>query len=206
MGFFSNLTGNGKGLGFSDSLKYLKDYKTETVTDEKGRQKKRARYIGPWYFVTTDPKISKIKMTASLVLGVMACVCHIMLPLQKHFGMDKYPVLVPILFALFPLMYLMMGLCSLPFSMKPMHRDRHAHSFMRASKSCVAVALMLAVALIALFIYRIALGDFMFLSGDWIFTGLLAAEIVILIVIIWLLYTVEREEKPNSAYDEGILK
>lgn len=206
MGFFSNLTGNGKGLSFSDSLKYVSDYKTETVTDDKGRERKRARYIGPWYVITTEPKSSRIRMIVSLVLGVLAAVCHVMLPLQTHYGMNKYPVLVPIVLALFPLMYMLMGLFSLPFSMKPMHRDRNAHSFMRASKSGVAVAAMILVAFIALFVYRIAEGDFLFLAGDWIFTALCVAEIALIIVIIVLLYNIEREEKPNSHHDEGLLK
>ncbi len=206
MGFFSNLTGGGKRIGFSDSLKYVDDYKTELVTDEKGRKKRRTRYVGPWYFVTSEPGSARTKMIAALVLGVGAAFCHVMMPLQVHYGASKYPVLVPILLALFPALYLMMGLASLPFKLKPMHRDRHAHSFMRASRSGVAVAAMLAVGFIALFVYRIVDGDFIFFSGDWLFMGLCVTEIVLVIVILRLLYTIDREERPNSAYDEGVLK
>ncbi|MBR6109498.1 MAG: hypothetical protein IKQ36_07145 [Clostridia bacterium] len=206
MGFFSNLTGNGKGLSFSDSLKYVSDYKTETVTDDKGRERKRARYIGPWYVITTEPGPSRARMIAALALGVIAAALHVFMLLHTHYGMGEYPVLIPTLFALFPLMYMLMGLVSLPFGLKPMHRDRHQHSFMRASKSGVAVALMQGVSFIAVFIYRFAEGDLWFRPEDWVYIGAMVLEAACIIVMIRLLYNVEREEKPNSHYDEGLLK
>jgi len=206
MGFFSNLTGGGKGMAFSDSLKYVDDYKAETVIDEKGREKKRARYVGPWYFITSDERSSRTRMIVSAVLGFVAAACHVYLVLTNHYGVNKYPVILPKLLALFPLLYLGMGLASLPFGLKPMHRDKHVHSFMRASKSAIAVALMVGVSLAAILIYRIVEGDFLFLTDDWLLLGISVAEIAALIAVIRLLYTVEREERPNSAYDEGILK
>ena len=207
MGFFSNLTGGGKGMPFSDSLKYLSDYKTELVTDEKGREKKRARYIGPWYFITSEPEPSRVKMIVSLVLGILAAVCHVFILLNNSFTVCELPIMVPILLALFPLLYLIMGVSSLPFSLKPMHRDRHAHSFMRASKSSVAVAAMLFIGLAAFVIYRLVQKDFAIFPGNiWLFMGLIVGEIVLALAVIRLLYTVEREERPNSAYDEGLIK
>ena len=101
---------------------------------------------------------------------------------------------------------MLMGLVSLPFGLKPMHRDRHQHSFMRASKSGVAVALMQGVSFIAVFIYRFAKGDLWFRPEDWVYIGAMVLEAACIIVMIRLLYNVEREEKPNSHYDEGLLK
>ena len=204
MGLFGNLTG--RGLSFSDSLKYVSDYKTETITDEKGREHKRARYVGPWYIVTTEPKPSRIRMIAALAAGVLAAALHVFITVHSHYGVDKYPVIIPSLFALFPLLYMLMGLCSLPFSLKPMHRDRNAHSFMRASKSSVAVMAMLGVSFIATFVYRIFEGDWWFRPEDWVYIGAVVIEMALLFAVIRLLYNVEREERPNSYYDEGLLK
>lgn len=202
MGLFSNLTGAGKGFGFTDSLKYVKDYKTETYTDKKGRTREKAVYIGTWFVLTEEPKKARLKVFSGAALGVLAVALLVVTELGYYTGSAWLPVSVPRLLALFPALYLLMGVAYLPYGLKPMHRDRYMHSFIRASRSGVAVLAMTAVSFIASFVYRMVMKDWTFVKGDWLYIAASAAMFASIGLMLWVLYSADVDEKPNSHYKD----
>ncbi|MBR5713685.1 MAG: hypothetical protein IKX58_02695 [Clostridia bacterium] len=201
MALFDNKSGS--VFKFSDTLKYVDDYKIEEVENSKGRKRKVARYIGPWVVITTEKKAALTRMIIAAVLGVIAAVCHIWtLMMGSHFGSDNYLIMGPRVFALFPVFYLLMGIIDLPYRMKPMHRDREAHSFIRISRSGVAVMIMTGLSLITGLIYRFIESFMIFIGIDWMYIALSVITIVCLFVMLRLIYNIDREEKPNSYYSE----
>ncbi len=82
-----------------------------------------------------------------------------------------------------------------------MRRDQYMHSFIRMSRSAVAVSSFAAVGLVALFVFRIVEGDWLFLPEDWRFLILVVFSALLALSIILLLRGVDLMEKPNSAYD-----
>ena len=202
MGLFSDLTGTGKGFGLTDSLKYVNDYKTETYTDKKGRLRKKAVYVGTWFVIGDEPEKARAKVFSAALLGVLAVALLVAIQLLYYSGHAELYVSVPRLLALFPALYLMMGVSYFPFRLKPMHRDRYMHSFIRASRSGVAVLAMTVVSLIAAGIYRIVMKDWVFLKGDWIYIALSIAMFSSIGLMLWLLYSVDVDEKPNSHYKD----
>ena len=204
MGFFDNLFGKGKS--FSDSLKYVDDYKTELVKGERGRTRKKTTYIGTWFCIREGERDARAKMIASALLGAAAAACLVGLLLTDHAGSGWLPVSIPKALALFPMLYLMMGVLSLPFSQKPMHRDRYMHSFIRASRSAAAVLVLEGVSLLMSVLFRFIYKDALFLKGDWHYLAFNAASFLCAALVLRLLYTVAIAELPNAAYDEGEVK
>ena len=200
MGFFENLTG--KGFTFTDSLKYVEDYKTELVTDEKGKTRKKTRYIGQWMVIGGDKSKNRAKLIITFALSALTCAGLVLLQFRNHGGSGWLPVSIPKAFALFPMLYLMMGAFSLPFKLDPMHRDRYYHSFIRISRSAVAVMALLGVSFLAWFVYRIIYADWLFLRDDWIVIALMVPELGVLFAIIRILYSIDVDEKPNSEWHE----
>ena len=200
MGIFP--TASDKGFGFTDRLKYVDDYRTEEVTDEKGRTRKKAVYIGPWIFIKGDKKVNRTKIIGTFALCVLACAGLILLQLPNYSGSGWLPVSIPKAVALFPMLYMMMGAFALPFKLDPMHRDRYYHSFIRISRSAVAVLAMTGVSFIAGFVFRIIESDWLFLKSEWLVIGAFAVEFALLAAILIILYSVDVEEKPNSEWHE----
>ena len=200
MGLFSDLTGAGKGNPFLNRSKYVNDFKVEEVQDKKGRLRKIAVYIGTW-FVPREEKKAKGVVFTCLALAVATAVLYFRSLLLTHFGSGKLLVMLPLLLGLFPLLYLLMGATELPYRGRPMRRDQYMHSFIRMSRSAVAVSIFAAVGLVALFVFRAVEGDWLFLKEDWRFLILVVLSAGCAVAIIFLLRGVDLMEKPNSAYD-----
>lgn len=203
MGLFSDLTGIGKGTTFSNRTRYVNDFKVVEEPDKKGRLRKKTVYIGIWT-LPRDEKQGKRTCWACLVLTLAAAVLYFRSLLLTHFGSSKFLVLLPLLLGLFPLLYLLMGAFELPYRGRPMRRDQYMHSFIRMSRSAVAVTAFDLTGLVALFVFRIIEEDWLFFPEDWSFLTmtLLAAVFAVLIVI--LLRRVDLAERENSAYEGNI--
>ena len=191
MGLFSDLTGAGKGNPFLNRSKYVNDFKVEEIPDRKGRLKKVAVYVGTW-FVPREEKKAKGVIYACLALAAVTAVLYFRSLLLTHFGSGKLLVMLPLLLGMFPLLYLLMGAAELPYRGKPMRRDQYMHSFIRMSRSAVAVSSFAAVGLVALFVYRMAEGDWLFLPEDWHFLVLVILFVLLALSIILLLRSVDR--------------
>jgi hypothetical protein len=113
--------------------------------------------------------------------------------------------MVPLLIGLFPGMYLLMGALSLPFRGRPMRRDQYMHSFIRASRSAVAVIVCAAAGLIASIIYRAVNGDWSFFREDRLFIILCLVSAALASGVLSLLRTVEVAERPNETYNKNAI-
>lgn len=190
----------GKGSKLIDRLKYTEDFRLKTETDEKGRTRKKAVYIGTWFVIRDYGTSDRLRMTGSLLAAVAVMVIQFSLMLQSHAGSGSLFVILPLAAALFPGLYLLMGASSLPYRGKPMRRDQYMHGIIRMSRSAVAVIAFNTVAAFATLVYRAVKGDWMFLGGDWTFLILFLASTALCAGIIWILRGIEITERPNSAF------
>lgn len=198
MGWIDGFTGKGSKL--FDRLKYTEDFRLETETDEKGKTRKKAVYIGTWFVIRDYGKADRLRMIGSLLAAAAVMVIQFALLLQSHAGSGSLLVILPLAAALFPGLYLLMGASSLPYRGKPMRRDQYMHGIIRMSRSSVAVLAFNTVAALATLVVRAVKGDWMFLSGDWTFLILFLASAVLCAVILWLLRAIEITERPNGAF------
>ena len=203
MGLFSDLTGVGKGNPFSNRTRYVNDFKVVEEPDKKGRLRKKAVYIGTWT-LPRDEKQGKRTCWAALVLALISAVLYFRGLLLTHFGSGKLLVMLPLMLGMFPLLYLLMGATELPYRGRPMRHDQYMHSFIRMSRSAVAVTVFDLVGVIALFVLRAVEGDWLFLPEDWGFLALTLIPAILLVLIVILLRRVDLMERENGAYKGNI--
>ena len=204
MGLFDNPLEKGKS--FSDLKKYVGDFKIVEEKDARGKLRKTAVYTGIWFVPREKPEKLRLKLWGSLAMAVVLMIAYVRMILLTHASSGQYPVMIPMLIGLFQGMYLMMGVLSLPFRGKPMRRDQYMHSFIRASRSAVAMGVFDLVSLIATMIYRAVKPDWIYLPEDWWYTGLAVAVPLLAIGVIFLLRSVDIDEKPNEAYPGKTLR
>lgn len=190
----------GKGSKFFDRQKYTDDFRLETETDEKGKIRKKAVYIGTWFLIRDYGSKDRLRMAGSMVLAAVVMIVQFALLLQFHAGSGSLFVILPLAAALFPGLYLVMGAFQLPFRGKPMRRDQYMHGIIRMSRSAVAILSFNTVAVIATFVYRTVKGDWMFLKGDWTFLILFLISAVCCAGVLWILRGIEIAERPNEAF------
>lgn len=183
---------------FFDRLKYADDFRIESETDSKGRTKEKAVYIGNWYVFRDFCSSDRWKMIITLVAGVAVMIFQFLQVLQTHVGSGSLFVLLPMAAALFPGLYLLMGAAGLPYKGNPMRRDQYMHSVIRVSRSAVAILSCNTVAFAATFVLRIVTGDWMFLSGDFIYLALFIVSTAFCAGMILLLRSLDITERPNS--------
>ena len=197
MGLFDNLTGKGKS--FSDSLKYVDDFKTELVRDEKGKLRKKTTYIGVWTVLRESGKKTLLQLITAAILSGLCGIFLVWILLLTHASSGSLFVILPLAAALFPALYAIMGAFSLPYRQKPMRRDQYMHSFVRMQRSAVAILAFVAVGIVCSFGYRIVHSDWLFFAEDATFLGLAFSVIVYCVGVLWLLGRIETAEYPNSA-------
>lgn len=190
----------GRKLNFSDSLKYVDDYKIELAENKKGKLRRTVTYIGIWYAIKNNEKSARTKLFIVLALGIIAAGCLVGMLLNWNSADVWLPVTVPKAVALLPMLYLLMGVSELPYKLKPMHRAKYYHSFIRISRSGVGVLAFVGVSIVAEIVYRFVYKAWDLGQGEWLsfmFAGVLIASVV---ATIKLLYSIEIDELPNSAY------
>ncbi len=203
MRLFDSMVRNGSG--FSDLRRYVGDYKIVETKDDGGRLRKKAVYVGRWIVIRDMNHAVKARMWASLAAGAGLAIGYVRALLISHVASGQLLVMLPLLAGLFPLLYLIMGLLSLPFHGKPMRRDQYMHSFIRAFRSAVALGAFQLVGLLATFLFRLIQGDWLFLSGDWWFIISVVLTLILAAVIIILLYGIDLAEVENVAFDSNPL-
>lgn len=198
MGLFDNPLE--KGRSFSDLKKYIGDFKIVEEKDAKGRLRKKAVYTGIWFVPAEKPETTRRKLAGTALMAVSLIVVYVWMILLTHASSGQYPVMIPLLLGLFPCLHLAMGAASLPFRGKPMRRDQYMHSFIRASRSALAIGVFDLIAMIATMIYRAVKPDWIYLPEDWLYTGFSIASAILAAGIIFLLRSIDLNEKPNEAY------
>ena len=198
MAFFGNLLGSGKL--FSDRMRYVDDFKIEEYRDARGKTRRKAVYIGPWTVLneTGGRTLAKIIGAAALAAFAAAAFVNTLL-IPQHASSGSLFVMIPLYAALFPTLYLVMGAFSLPYRQKPMRRDQYMHGITRMQRSSVAILVFLAVGVIASFIYRISVKDWLFRKEDiWFLVGC-GASALLFAGLLWLLGSIEVHECANDA-------
>ncbi len=201
MGLFSNPLDPNRSFG--DRKKYLDDFKIIEEKNAKGVIRKKAVYTGTWTVPLEKPAVVRRKLAGTLVLAAAMLAMYLWMLLLTHFGSGQYPVMIPLLAGLFPSLYLGMGVLALPYRGKPMRRDQYMHSFIRASRSALAVGVCDVTALLALMICRAVTGDWIYLKEDWLYTALAVVIPGMAAAVIFLLRSVDLTDKPNDAYESG---
>lgn len=180
---------------FDKKLQYTKDYRTDTVTDEKGREHKKYTYIGPLIPFITDAKTVKKKFIITAVLTVILVVCLIITEGLEHGSAWFALVSIPLAVALFPTLYLIMGVCTLQYNGDRMRRDRYEHSYVRVLKSCAGIIPCVGVGLIADFVYRFMYKDWLFLKEDILFYVMVVIVLTAAVAIVLIVRSVEVDER-----------
>lgn len=201
MGLFNDMTGIGKVKNLSNQTRYVNDYKLVEIPDKKGRFRKKAVYIGTWYLVREWNAETKRQLWGSMVLTVAEAAVYVWMLMLTHLGSGRLLVMLPLLAGIFPVWYMLMGAAVLPYRGKPMRRDQYMHSFIRVSRSTVAVAAFDAVGVAAAFIYRIILNDWMFLAGDWRFLIASFLILILSLLIVIMLRRIDISERENAAFE-----
>ena len=205
MGLYTQNTQGGLMKFFTEPGKYVKDFKIEETTDEKGRVRRKAVYTGAWIVPRNPGSAVQAKLWAVLALAVLLAAMYVRAVLLTHLTSNRLEVMIPLLLGLFPLLYLLMGALSLPFRGKPMRRDQYMHSFIRVSRSCVAVSVFALLALLITMILRAVWGDWSFFPEDWKYTALSVLVLLPAGGMVLLLRGIETTEKDNSFYKNTVL-
>ena len=190
--FFINPGGMYKN---KDHIKYIDDYETELIRDEKGKYKKKVTYIGP--YIPFNEPISKvrIKFILSDILSLAVCAATGYASLIRHTTGGWLLTVLPLMVSLLPCLYLIMGAVSLPMSGKPMQRDRYMHSIIRCFRSCAAIGILDVMVILSDILYRVSKSDWMFLKGDYIFYACIVSAGLFSVGIIAILRLVQLDER-----------
>ena len=205
MGLYTQNTQGGLMKFFTEPGKYIKDFKIEETTDKKGHIRRKAVYTGTWIVPRNPGSNVQVKLWAVLVFSVLLAAMYVRTVLLTHLTSNRLEVMIPLLLGLFPLLYLLIGALSLPFRGKPMRRDQYMHSFIRVSRSCVAVSAFALLALLITMILRAVWSDWSFFPEDWKYTALSVLVLLPASSMILLLHGIETTEKDNSFYKNTVL-
>lgn len=198
MAFFDNLTGAGKL--FLNRSRYVNDFQIEEYQDARGKTRRRAVYTGPWTVLCETGGKTLAKLIGAATLSAVAAAALVNALLLTHASSGNLFVMIPLYAALFPMLYLLMGASALPYRQNPMRRDQYMHGIARMQRSSVAILAFLAVGVIASFIYRFVMKDWMFRKEDiWFLVGCAVAALLCAGVL-WLLGLLDTRECPNETY------
>ena len=199
VGLFENFVGKGKS--FSDLKRYVGDFEIVEVKDKRGVPRKKAVYAGTWTVLRDNTPAGRRKLWAAPGMAILLIAVYGWMLLLTHAGSAHLGVMLPLLAGLFPGLYLLMGMFSLPFRGNPMRRDQYMHSFIRASRSAVAVAGFVIAGLLASFVYRAILGDWLFLPEDWYFIAACAVIGMLSAGTVYFLRSIDLSERENAAFE-----
>ena len=203
MGFLDNLFARSNPATGRDP--YISQFDIIEVTDSKGRVKKKARYKGVWT-VMREADLARGKLIFALLLAILLAALDLWAVTLTHLSSGQLLVMIPLLIGLMPALYLLFGAFSLPYKGRPMRHDQYMHSFIRMSRSSVAVAVCAVMAVILSLIYRATTGNWQFFTEDILFLVLLCAVTGFALGVIFLLRSIDFAELPNDAvpYEHSI--
>ena len=199
MGLFDSFLG--KDRAFSDLKRYVGDFEVVEVRDQNGRVRKKARYTGVWTVLRDAGAGTRAKLFAAAAAAFVLMGIYFWLLLLTHAGSGSLLVMAPLLAGLFPGLYLIFGVLSLPFGGQPMRRDQYMRSFIRASRSAAAIDAFVLAGLLLSFVYRAVRKDWLFLPEDWRFIAGCAAVLLLSTGVILILRGIDLTEKENGAYE-----
>lgn len=193
------LFGSSSGIKskFSDLQKYVDDYEIVEEQKPNGKLKKTVRYKGTWTILREVSSRTFFKLWFTAAMAFVLISVYVLTLMLTHTTSGLYTVMVPMMAGMFPCLYLAMGVLALPFRGKPMRRDQYMHSFIRISRSCMAILVCVFLSELVTLIYRMIEKDWLYLPADWRFTVFNMILIAAAIAIILILRSIEITEKEN---------
>ena len=182
---------------FSDLRKYVDDYEIVEEQTPNGKLKKTVRYKGTWTILREVSSGTFFKLWLAVLMAFVLIGVYVYTLTLTHTTSGLYTVMVPLMAGMFPCLYLAMGVLALPFRGKPMRRDQYMHSFIRISRSCMAILVCVFLAELVTLIHRAIEKDWLYLPADWRFTASGIILITAAVAIILILRSIEITEREN---------
>jgi len=169
--------------------RFKDDYEIVVTTDEAGREKEEAVYLGEYFQVALDEEGLRSFKRKSLLLAAAAAVLHIAAGFISNWGMYQVYVVFPYVFVFFPLLYLVDGILYLPREQRAYRRDEVELSFGRMKVTSRIVLALLCVG---------ALGEVIFLllfmgDGKLVFEALFFVLEVLAAGAVYMLIRLQKD-------------
>lgn len=140
----------------SKRFRFVDDYKVITVEGKHGRKRKKTVYIGDWIVIQDDSEAYKKKVmetrfaAAAVLVGLICAVAF------NHSASRTMYVMIPMVCALFPALYLMVGLTELRTKPVPLENRQYEQGILRIKRSGMGVAVLSCIT-IAMFLLHLIL-------------------------------------------------
>lgn len=185
-----------------DHIKFIDNYEVDLVEDKKGKFHKQVKYIGPYIPVLTELKSLRPRLIAVVLMAFCVVALLVRTTFMKHASVSFVLSEVFLAIALFPGLYLIMGLLHLPYSGKPMQRDGYMHGMIRVLNSSGAIAVFMGLELVSELIFRLRYADWMFFKEDILFLAMVIGAGGLAVGIIAIIRSIEVDELELNAYNE----
>ncbi|MBE5784791.1 MAG: hypothetical protein E7330_03240 [Clostridiales bacterium] len=189
----------------SRRYRYVDDYRAVSVMDARGKVRQKAIYIGEW----VCPLVGEAEYTAFLQrarLLTAAAVAGLIAALAvNHAAYETMYVAVPLVMALFPAAYLIMGACSLQKKAAPMEKLHFIKGLQRVRHSAMGVFVMSCIVLLGKLVFRLltlfgVLTRCGFRWQDGVFLFAMLASAAASFVLYKTCREVKTELRPNEAH------
>lgn len=133
--------------------KYAEDYDIVVDVDDKGREKRKAVYHGDYFEIDLDQASLTKFNTTSILLMVAIIIFHIAGGFVGNRGMYHFFVVLPYTIAFFPMLYMVVGVISLPREKRKYRRDEIGLSFTRIKNTSTILLILLSIGVIGEILY-----------------------------------------------------
>ena len=185
-----------------DHIRYIDDYDTDLVEDEKGKYRKKVVYTGPMIPIMSDPKSVRARLLAVIPMVLANAAAVVYAAFMKHASVSWVLTNTLLIGVMFPSFYMIMALLHLPYSGKPMQRDGYMHGMIRMFRSAGAVMVVQIAGFVNDFFYRFYFKDWMFFPEDFLFLGLIVGSGLLAGGIVLILRSIEVDELELNRYNE----
>ena len=131
--------------------KPMNDYTVQTQLDTRGREKQVPVYIGPYlraFHSDAFYRRFRILVLVSMVLILASALVLLSFDSYAVYPNDGLYTLIPLIIALFPFVYLLLGFIRLPRENGRVQRDTYVRSVLRIRHSCAAIAIAAALSVV----------------------------------------------------------
>ena len=167
--------------------KYIDDYEVVVQTNEKGREKREAVYVGDYYEINLDETEFRNFRRNSLLFVALIVIGQIGAGFIGNLGMYTFFVSLPYVFTFLPLYFLVDGSLRLPKEKRQFRRDETEHIFERIKKAARFLLPLLGIAVV---------GELVFLI--WLANGVIWQDILFLaieLVLVFIVYIMIRMQQ-----------
>ncbi len=189
----------------SRRYRYVDDYRAVPVMDERGKVRQKSLYIGEWVCPLAGEAEYRLFLLRVRLLTAVAAAGIVSAIAVSHAAYEIMYVAVPMVMALFPASYLIMGACSLQKTAAPMEKLHYIKGLQRVARSSTGLFVFACIGLLGKTVFR-ALCLFGVLAGygfaweDAVFLLGMAACITASFFIHRASRALKTELRPNEAH------